>query len=116
MRRESYFPGFGPFIYWKLPEKLLYLAGVVFLIRLVGSGPFEIAADNVILVLAFIYSVTGLALIEHQLRRLKLPVMIRVVFYLGLLLLQLPGLIMTAIAGLFDSHFDFRKVKAHTLG
>lgn len=115
-RRDSYFPGFGPFIYWKIPEKIIYSLGGVLIIRLTTEGVMKMAADNFILILSFIYAVCGLALIEYLLRRLKLPTFIKVVFYLGLFFMQLPGMIIASVAGLFDSFFDFRKVKAHSLG
>ncbi len=115
-RRDSYFPGFGPFIYWKIPEKLLYLLGVILIIRLLVGGGMEMAADNAIFILFTLYAVCGLALIEHFLRRLRLPILVRVIFYVGLTFMHIPGLMATAIAGLFDSYFDFRKVRAHTLG
>jgi len=115
-RRDSYFPGFGPFIYWKIPEKLLYLLGAVLIIRLIAGGGAEMAADNAIFVLLVCYAVCGLSLIEHFLRRLRLPVLVRVIFYVGLTFMHIPGLIATSVAGLFDSYFDFRKVRAHTLG
>lgn len=115
-RRDSYFPGFGPFIYWKIPEKLLYLLGVMLIVRLTIDGGMEMAADNAIFIIFTCYAVCGLALIEHFLRRLRLPVLVRAVFYIGLGFMHIPGLIATSIAGLFDSYFDFRKVRAHTLG
>jgi uncharacterized protein YybS (DUF2232 family) len=115
-RRDSYFPGFGPFIYWKMPEKVLYGLGAFLVIRLIAEGTLKIAADNAIFILLTIYAVCGLALIEHLLRRMRLPMLVRAIFYVGLLLMQVPGLVITSGAGLFDSYFDFRKVRAHTLG
>ncbi len=115
-RRDSYFPGFGPFIYWKVPEKVLYFLGVVLIARLVINGVVQIAADNIAFVLFVLYAVCGLALAEYALRRLRLPVIIRAVFYIGLGLMHIIGLIAASVAGLFDSYFDFRRVRAHTLG
>lgn len=115
-RRDSFFPGFGPYIYWKAPETVLYLVGAVALVRLTTSGIWQIGADNLFFVLALWYGVCGLALIEHVLRKLRLPLFIKIIFYVGLVLMQVPGLIFASAAGLFDSYFDFRKVKAHTLG
>ncbi len=115
-RRDSYFPGFGPFIYWKVPEKLLYLLGAALAMALMVQGDMEIAAYNVVFILSFFYAVCGLALIEYLLRRLRLPLFIKIVFYLGLFLMQLPGLILASVVGLIDSHFDFRKIRAHSLG
>lgn len=115
-RRDSYFPGFGPFIYWKIPEKLLYFLGLVLIARLINDSVIKMAADNILFILSFFYAVCGLALIEHLLRRLQLPMFMKIIFYFGLFLMQLPGLIAASIIGLFDSYFDFRKVKAHILG
>ena len=115
-RRDSFFPGFGPFIYWKVPEKLLYFLGVVLVVRLTIAGVVQIAADNVVFMLLISYAVCGLGLIEFALRRLRLPVLVRTIFYIGLGLMHVIGLIGASIAGLFDSYFDFRKVRAHTLG
>ena len=115
-RRDKYFPGFGPFAYWKMPEGLVYLLGLTLAIRLTMHGPGLAVVDNVLLILALAYSLCGLALIEHLLRRLQLPLLVKIIFYLGLLLMQIPGMIVTALLGLFDSYFDFRKVRAHTLG
>lgn len=115
-RRDSYFPGFGPFVYWKIPENLIYFLGITILARLIPAGGMDTVADNIIFILAFFYAVCGLALIEHLLRRLQLPMFIKVIFYIGLFLMQLPGMMIASAAGLFDSYFDFRKVRAHTLG
>ncbi len=115
-RLDSYFPGFGPFIYWKMPEQVLYLLGLVVLARLLAGSDIKMVADNLLLILSVFYMVTGLAFMEHLLRRLQLPVLIKIVFYIGLFLMQVPGFVLAAIVGLFDSFFDFRKIKARTLG
>jgi hypothetical protein len=115
-RRDRYFPGFGPFAYWKMPEWLVYFLGLILAVRLTMHGPGLAVVDNVLLILALAYAVCGLALMEHLLRRLQMPRFVKIVFYVGLLLMQIPGLIIMALVGLFDSYFDFRKVRAHTLG
>ncbi|MCK5125323.1 MAG: DUF2232 domain-containing protein [candidate division Zixibacteria bacterium] len=116
MRRDSYFPGFGNFTYWKTPEYLLYILGAGLLIRLFSGGYIEIAVDNFLLIFSVVYGVCGLSLLEYLLRKLKLPLYIKIVFYVGLTLSALGGYLITVIAGVFDSYFDYRKVKAHTLG
>jgi hypothetical protein len=115
-RGDNFFPGFGPYIYWKMPEAGLYLVGLTVIVRLTTSGIWQVIADNFFFILALWYGVCGLSIMEHVLRRLRLPLFIKIIFYLGLVLMQIPGLIFAAAAGLFDSYFDFRKVKAHTLG
>lgn len=115
-RRDSYFPGLGPFIYWKAPEQLTYLLGLALVMRMALDGTPQIVADNMLFVLSVFYCVCGLAFLEHLLRRLKLPILFKIIFYFGLFLMQIPGMIMAAVVGLFDSYFDWRKVKAHSLG
>jgi len=95
---------------------LFYLLGVVLLARLLFNEEVRLVADNLLFMLSFIYAVGGLSLIEHLLRKLKLPLLVKILFYFGLLLMQLPGLIVACLAGLFDSYFDFRRVRAHSLG
>lgn len=116
IRRDSYFPGFGSFVYWKAPEYLLYAFGVALMARLVFDGAVQMAADNALLILAVVFCVTGLSFIENLLRKLRLPLFLKIVFYIGLFIMQVPGFVLAAVAGLFDSYFDFRKTKAHTLG
>ncbi|MFH1700846.1 MAG: DUF2232 domain-containing protein [Candidatus Zixiibacteriota bacterium] len=115
-KRDSYFPGFGRFVYWKMPEKSLYFWTAAIMIRLLWTGTAQMIADNALLIFVSFYSVTGLSLIEYGLRKLRLPKLIRIIFYIGLFFMQIPGLIAAAAAGLFDSYFDFRKVRAHSLG
>ena len=115
-RRDSYFPGLGPYIYWKIPEKLLYSLALALAVRLVLHGFWQQAADNVLFVLVLLYAVGGLSLIEYMLRKLQLPVYLKIVVYLALVVFQIPGLIMATMIGVFDSYFDYRKVRAHTLG
>jgi len=146
-RRDSYFPGFGAFIYWKIPEKLLYFMGAALAVRFAFGGATQTVVDNVILIMLIVYAFCGLGLIEYALRRLRLPTAVRVFLYVGLALMPLQalilpsltgfimpalaglvtpplvGLVMTlaaglvpALAGMIDSHVDFRKVRAHSLG
>ena len=115
-RRDSYFPGFGPYIYWKLPEKLLYSLAMALVVRLVFDGAWQQAADNALFMLIIFYAVGGLSLIEYLLRKLQMPLYIKIFVYLGLVVFHLPGLIVATLIGLFDSYFDYRKVRAHTLG
>ncbi|MEZ5357453.1 MAG: DUF2232 domain-containing protein [Candidatus Zixiibacteriota bacterium] len=116
LRRDSYFPGFGSFLYWKIPEYLLYIFGVALIVRLAFDGYNRMIADNILLILSIVYCVTGLSFMEHLLRKLRMPMFLKVVFYIGMLITGLAGFILAAVIGLFDSFFDFRKTKAHTLG
>ena len=112
----EFFPGFVNFYYWKMPDSYLYVIGAAVLIRLIGGELLEVVADNIILFIGFFYAAFGFALFEYYLNKIKLSLFLRVLFYIGFIFLQLPGLILAAAVGLFDSYFDFRKVKARMIG
>ncbi|MFH2037360.1 MAG: DUF2232 domain-containing protein, partial [Candidatus Zixiibacteriota bacterium] len=103
-------------IYWKMPYYYVYLLGFSIIIRLIGDNSMKIVADNMIFFIGFFYAAFGFALFEFYLKKIKLSRFMRILFYVGFIFLQLPGLIFAAIAGLFDSYFDFRKVRAKIIG
>ncbi|UCD17018.1 MAG: DUF2232 domain-containing protein [Candidatus Zixiibacteriota bacterium] len=109
-------PTFGEFVYWKMPDYYIFLFGLFLLFRLIGTELMRIVSDNFLLFLGFFYALFGFSVFEFYLKRIRLSLLLRVLFYAGLLLLQLPGLILAAAVGLFDSYFDFRKVKARLIG
>ncbi len=122
-RKDGFFPGFGSFMYWRAPEFLLYILGVVLIIRILTDGSVQMTADNLLLILSVVFAVTGFSFIEFQLRKLRMPLFIRIVFYVGMTLTGLinpssgtMSYVITVLVGLLDSFFDFRKTKAHTLG
>jgi hypothetical protein len=112
----EYIRTFGSFIYWKMPFAVVYPTGLFVLLRLVGTAEMEIVADNVLLFIGIFYSIFGFSAIEYFLRRLRLTLFLRALFYIGLLFMQLPGLIIAAGIGFFDSRYDFRKIKARAIG
>lgn len=112
----EFFPGFVNFYYWKMPDFYLFIIGTAVIIRLIGGELLEIVADNIILFIGFFYAAFGFSLFEYYLKKIKLSLFLRVLFYIGFIFLQLPGLILAAAVGLFDSYFDFRNVKARMIG
>ncbi len=112
----EFFPGFVNFYYWKMPDFYLPVIGIVMIIRLLGGDLLQVVADNLILFIGFFYAAFGFALFEYYLKKIKLSLFLRVLFYIGFIFLQLPGLILAAVVGLFDSYFDFRNVKARMIG
>jgi hypothetical protein len=112
----EFFNGFGSFIYWKMPFSIIYLTGISIAMRLAGAETVKIIADNMLLFLGIFYAVFGFSVFEYYLRKIRLTLFWRILFYVVLVFLQLPGLVMAALIGLFDSYFDFRQVKAKMLG
>ena len=113
---NEYAPSFRNFLYWKMPEYYIYGIGVFLLIRLLGNEVMKIVADNVILFIGFFYAIFGFSVLEYYLKKIRLSLFLRILFYIGILLLQVPGLILAALVGFADSYFDFRKVKARLIG
>jgi len=104
------------FYYWKMPDYYIYGLGLFFLARLGGPDIIKVIADNLILFLGLFYAVFGFALFEYYLKKLRLSLFLRILFYIGIILLQIPGLVFAALVGVFDSYFDFRKVRAKIIG
>ena len=115
-RLGEFVPGVRDFIFWKMPDYYVFIIGMIVLFRLLGTDAMTILADNFILFFGFFYALFGFSVFEFYLKKTRLSVFMRVLFYIGILLLQLPGLILAAAVGFFDSYFDFRKVKARLIG
>ncbi|MCX6826042.1 MAG: DUF2232 domain-containing protein [candidate division Zixibacteria bacterium] len=109
-------PTFGDFVFWKMPLNYIYPVGLFIILRMVGGEIIKIVADNFLLFFGIFYTVFGFAVIEYCFRKLRLSLFLRVLFYIGLFFMQLPGLILMAAVGIFDSYFDFRKVRAKIIG
>ena len=112
----EFVPSFGNFITWKMPDYYIYISGFFLLSRLIGTEFIKIIADNFLLFLGFFYAIFGFSVFEFYLKKIRLSPMLRVFFYIGLIFLQLPGLILAAVVGFIDSYFDFRKVRARIIG
>ena len=111
-----YMPKVLSFYYWKMPDYYAFVTGVVILGRLAGTETMKLIADNILIFIGIFYAAFGFSLFEYYLKKIRLSLFLRILFYIGLVFLQLPGLMLAALAGLFDSYFDFRKVRARILG
>ncbi len=95
--------------YWTLPDKLIW--GVIFSgVLVVFSGEtIRLVGINSLILLAFIYSFQGLAILVFMLRKWNVPLFLRVFIYM-MLLLQSFGTVILLITGIADVWFDFRKL------
>ena len=99
-----------PFGRWKVPFALVPVVAVVIIARLVFGDPVAQIADNLLLVAAIYYCVGGLALFEHIMARVQLPVWARIAAFLMLAILGLLGFLLTVLLGFVDSFADWRKI------
>lgn len=94
---------------WKSPEVLVWVligSGLALLTQ--GAG-IMYPALNLIVVLGSIYFLQGLSIASFYLEKWKLPAIFRGFVY-ALLVMQQVASMVTAIVGLFDMWFDFRKM------
>ena len=77
---------------------------------MVGGETITLVADNVLLAMSIYYCVGGLALLAHGLKRFKLPLFVKVMFYIMLTLSGVLGYIVIVLVGFIDSFADWRKV------
>jgi len=94
---------------WKAPEFIVWFVIAGGLILLLPTGDLKLAAINLLIVTGTIYFLQGVAIVAFYLERWKLPVYVRGFVYAVLLLQQFASMV-TAVLGLFDVWFDFRKL------
>lgn len=99
-----------PFSRWKVPFSLAPVLLVAAAGRLVGGETITLVADNILLVLSIYYCVGGLALLEHGLKRFKIPMFVKIVFYVMLTLSGVIGYVAIVLVGFIDSFADWRKI------
>jgi len=99
-----------PFSRWKVPFGLTPVLLVAAIGRLIGGDTIILVADNVLLALSIYYCVGGLALAEHGLKKIRIPMIVKVVFYIMLIMMGVIGYIVAVLLGFIDSFADWRKV------
>ena len=95
-----------------LPEWLLF--GFVFGgLTPLASGPLQVVAGNVLTLVLFLFMLQGLAVFRYMLVKAGAGAVGSIFGFvlLGLLCITGLGLLLLALAGLFDPFFDFRKLK-----
>ncbi len=94
---------------WKAPEFIVWFVIAGGLILLLPVGDLKLAAINLLIVTGTIYFLQGLAIVAFHLQRWKLPVYVKGFVYAVVFLQQFASMA-TAVLGLFDVWFDFRKL------
>jgi hypothetical protein len=97
-----------PFISWRAPFALVGLVVIGAVGRFLGGETVRIIADNLLMMLTVVYAITGAALVEHFMRRVRIGWFGRIVVYLMLFLAQILGFLIVALIGFGDSYFDWR--------
>lgn len=101
-----------PFYFWKMPFGFMPVVIVAILLRLMGGDTLKLIADNILLILAVYYCLTGLALGEYYINKFKVSLTVRILYYILLILSNLYGFLMMVLLGFIDSFKDWRKAPA----
>ena len=94
---------------WKAPELIVWFVIAGGVILLLPVGDLKLAGINLLIVTGTIYFFQGLAIVVFYLERWKLPFYVKGFVYAVLFMQQLVSMA-TAVLGLFDVWFDFRKL------
>ncbi|MEN6440587.1 MAG: YybS family protein [Syntrophobacter sp.] len=94
---------------WKAPETLVWLVIASGLVLIAPLPDLKYPALNALVVLGSIYFLQGLAIASFFLAQWKLPFFMRALIYAVLALQQFASMA-TAMVGLFDMWFDFRRM------
>ena len=97
------------FHYWKMPFGFIAPVIVAVLMRVLGGNILQIIADNVLFVLAVYYCLTGLALSEYVIKKIRMSTVMRILYYIMLFFSSIYGFIIFALLGFIDSFKDWRK-------
>ena len=103
-----------PFTIWVMPEKLVWGAVAGLALLVVGPGNWHTAGMNLVVVLAMIYSVQGLAIMWYGFEVRGTPNWVRVLFMLVLTFLHVIGIGMMAVLGLLETWVPLRSLMARS--
>ena len=97
------------FISWRIRFSFtpLILSGV--LLRLFGNDSMTIVADNLLLILTLLYSLTGLSLLGFLMQKSRLSIYLKLILFLVIFMFHIYGMAFLALLGFVDSFFDWRQ-------
>jgi len=114
-RREIFLKRLRPFNEWKMPFALTPLLIIAIGMRILGNDGASYIADNFLAAVSVFYCATGVALMEGILKKLKVPIWMKILFYIMLFFTHVIGYLVTVLLGFVDSFADWRKVGARSI-
>ncbi|HER00181.1 MAG TPA: DUF2232 domain-containing protein [candidate division Zixibacteria bacterium] len=115
-REGRYLLPFPRFDHWKIKEFVMIIFGLGLLLILISDGVAEDIGENAAMYTFLLFSFGGLSIVEYNLRKRNASKAVRVIAYVGIAILNIYSAIILGIAGLIDSHFDFRRLRALRIG
>lgn len=103
------YPDFGPMDRWQSPELMVWGVIATGFALFLSTGSIRWFTINCLIVMAVIYVLHGLSIVQFFLNRYRTPLWLRFGVYL-LIFIQPIFLGTLAMAGLFDQWLDFRRI------
>lgn len=111
-RTGRVFPGPRNFLSWQAPFFFTFLLGMGLAGHLFLENGFLKAADNLLLLVIFVYAVCGASNLEFFFKKMSAHWAVKSLFYLWLAIFGLASFLVLSAVGFLDSRFDFRRLKA----
>ncbi|MDD5723039.1 MAG: YybS family protein [Syntrophales bacterium] len=108
-KKGMWYPSFGDLSLWRTPDKAVWFVVIAGVFIMIPLEVFRIMGLNVLIVLLFIYTLQGLAIMSFFFQTKNVPVLLRAFGYL-LVFVQQFLLLIVAGLGLIDTWVDFRKL------
>ena len=105
-------PAALPFRLWRPWPQLIWVLIAGLALKLLGSGLAEDLALNLMMVMAILYAVQGLALVRFYCWRWGIPRLVEPLLYLALVFTSGVSVILLAGLGLLDTWFDWRRLES----
>ncbi|HXF49883.1 MAG TPA: DUF2232 domain-containing protein [Verrucomicrobiae bacterium] len=110
-RAGVFSPGPKKFVTWQAPFFLIFLLGAGLAGHLFLQNGWVRAADNLLLIVVFVYAICGTSNLEYFFKKLRTHWAIKGLFYIWLVLFGLASFFILSAVGFLDSRFDFRGLK-----
>ena len=100
-----------PLSLWRPWEELIWVLIVALGLSLLGDGLLADLGLNLIVLMGMIYGVQGLAVLRFFAQRQRVPLLVELLFYIGLFLVAGLAFLLLAGLGLLDTWFDWRRLR-----
>ncbi len=115
-------PQYEPFHYWKMPFWLTAPFILLIIGRLMGGEAIQQFTDNGIAIVAFLYAIGGLALLQFGIRKARMSRLTRVMLYVLIIMAPMVSILaaltigcLAVLAGFADSFADWRRIRLREL-
>ena len=100
-----------PLSLWRPWEELIWVLIAALGLSLLGAGLLADLGLNLIVLMGMIYGVQGLAVLRFFAQRQRVPLLVELLFYIGLFLVAGLAFLLLAGLGLLDTWFDWRRLR-----